>query len=83
MRIKCPFCGSRDIGEFTYLGDASVKRPDTDEAMFSDVYQRENPRGPMREYWYHAQGCRAWLEVERDTANHEVISVVPAGKERS
>ncbi|RWF78749.1 MAG: sarcosine oxidase subunit delta, partial [Mesorhizobium sp.] len=22
MRIVCPFCGERELGEFTYLGDA-------------------------------------------------------------
>ena len=24
MRIQCPFCGERDVGEFTYLGDAGA-----------------------------------------------------------
>ena len=28
MRIPCPFCGDRELDEFTYLGDASVQRPD-------------------------------------------------------
>ena len=28
MRIPCPFCGDRDVQEFTYLGDATVARPD-------------------------------------------------------
>ena len=28
MRIDCPHCGSRDIQEFVYRGDASVLRPD-------------------------------------------------------
>jgi sarcosine oxidase subunit delta len=27
MRIACPFCGERESGEFTYLGDAEPKRP--------------------------------------------------------
>ncbi|TIW38046.1 MAG: sarcosine oxidase subunit delta, partial [Mesorhizobium sp.] len=22
MRIVCPFCGERELGEFSYLGDA-------------------------------------------------------------
>ncbi|WP_040771876.1 sarcosine oxidase subunit delta, partial [Rhodopseudomonas sp. B29] len=26
MRIKCPYCGERDLSEFTYLGDP-VARP--------------------------------------------------------
>jgi sarcosine oxidase subunit delta len=28
VRIPCPFCGPRGNEEFTYLGDASVRRPD-------------------------------------------------------
>ena len=27
MRIACPFCGPRENGEFSYLGDAKPKRP--------------------------------------------------------
>ena len=27
MRINCPYCGERDASEFTYLGDADLKRP--------------------------------------------------------
>ena len=29
------------------------------------VYLRDNPRGPLREYWHHAGGCRRWLVVTR------------------
>jgi hypothetical protein len=28
LRIPCPYCGLRGNDEFTYLGDASVRRPD-------------------------------------------------------
>jgi sarcosine oxidase subunit delta len=28
MRIPCPHCGTRDVREFAYLGDATVQRPD-------------------------------------------------------
>ena len=80
MRIKCPYCGSRDSGEFSYLGDATLKRPSESEAavgdaMFNYVYLRDNPAGPHREHWYHGAGCRAWIVVERDTRNHDIISV--------
>jgi heterotetrameric sarcosine oxidase delta subunit len=79
MRLPCPYCGSRDVSEFAYLGDAKAKRPDPDgegaEAAFYEyAYLRDNPAGPHREFWYHAQGCRSWLVVERDTRTHEVLS---------
>jgi heterotetrameric sarcosine oxidase delta subunit len=77
MRITCPFCGERDVHEFTYLGDATVKRPDPAapdvQARFFDyVYLRDNPAGPHEELWYHAQGCRSWLKVIRDTRTHDI-----------
>jgi sarcosine oxidase subunit delta len=80
MRINCPYCGSRDAGEFSYLGDATLKRPrdeeqDSSEAMFEFVYLRANPAGRHHEHWYHGAGCRSWIVVERDTRNHDIISV--------
>lgn len=75
MRIPCPYCGDRDLHEFVYRGDASPKRPEADagEAAFGDyVYLRENPAGLLTEHWYHAQGCRNWLMVVRDTRTHAI-----------
>ena len=78
MRIDCPYCGARDAQEFVYRGDASPRRPDDDAAMFDYVYLRDNPAGPMTEHWYHAQGCRTWITVTRDTATHEMSASRPA-----
>jgi methylglutamate dehydrogenase subunit B len=81
MRIPCPFCGDRDAHEFVTRGDAAPQRPaaGASEDAFADyVYQRDNPRGRLSEYWYHAQGCRNWLIVERDTRTHEVFSAALA-----
>lgn len=75
MRIPCPFCGSRDAREFVHRGDAKPVRPDGGvdaDAMFDYVYQRANPAGPIREHWYHAQGCRNWIVVMRDTCSHDI-----------
>jgi heterotetrameric sarcosine oxidase delta subunit len=78
MRLPCPHCGTRDVQEFTYLGDANVKRPDADEmseaAMTRCVYERDNPAGRQREYWHHSSGCRAWIVVTRDTRTHRIES---------
>ena len=81
MRIPCPFCGSRDLSEFTYLGDAAPVRPDAAadaDAVFDYVYLRANPAGPHRERWYHASGCRLWLTVTRDTRTHEILGAEEA-----
>ena len=77
MRIPCPFCGEREITEFTYLGDANCPRPepqgpDAAGRFFDAVYLRNNPRGPHEELWYHGMGCRSWLRVTRNTLTHEI-----------
>jgi methylglutamate dehydrogenase subunit B len=77
MRIPCPHCGERDVREFTYLGDASVTRPDPlaedrMESYVEYVFVRTNPAGPHREYWYHV-GCQQWLVVLRNTKTHKVV----------
>jgi methylglutamate dehydrogenase subunit B len=73
MRIPCPFCGERDVHEFVYRGDASLTRPEDEADFYAYVYLRKNVAGRMREHWYHAQGCRNWIEVERDTVTHEIF----------
>jgi methylglutamate dehydrogenase subunit B len=80
MRLLCPFCGDRDTSEFTYLGDAKVRRPDpkatdAEARFFEAVYIRDNPAGRHEELWYHGFGCRSWLRVTRDTRTHEVVGV--------
>lgn len=74
MHIPCPYCGPRDAHEFVYRGDAAPLRPDDGQAgqMADYVYLRDNPAGPMDEYWYHAQGCRNWLVLRRDTRTHAI-----------
>ena len=78
MRIPCPFCGERDVSEFTYLGDANAARPDPGSldaaAKFLDaVYLRDNPAGEHDELWYHGSGCRTWLRVRRNTLTHQIL----------
>jgi methylglutamate dehydrogenase subunit B len=84
MRIRCPFCGERDLGEFAYYGDPAG-RPDpavSDAAryFYEAVYLRDNPAGRHDELWYHTNGCRGWLRVTRDTRTHEVLGATFAGK---
>ena len=77
MRIPCPHCGTRDLREFSYLGDAKPVRPDPNSLNAIDrfntyVYVRDNPLGQHSELWYHSAGCQAWLVVERDTRTHAI-----------
>ncbi len=72
MRIPCPFCGDRDSQEFVYRGDARPVRPPADDDFHDYVYLRENPAGLLDEHWYHAQGCRMWIVVTRDTRTHAI-----------
>ena len=83
LRIPCPFCGPRDHAEFDYGGDATVSWPALDasqEAWVEAVYYRDDPKGPHRELWRHARGCRMWIVVERDTLTHEITGAKPARK---
>ncbi|MGY2843495.1 heterotetrameric sarcosine oxidase delta subunit [Bradyrhizobium sp. USDA 4509] len=87
MRIECPFCGSRDVSEFAYHGDAKRRQgasaPDTPQQFYEAVYLRDNPAGPHEELWYHAGGCRSWLKVARDTRTHEFFGATFAAGEPS
>ena len=80
MLIPCPWCGPRNQVEFTYGGDATLRRPapDAPEAAWAEyVYLRDNPCGPHDELWYHGAGCRSWLRVRRDTRTHEILASSP------
>lgn len=78
-KIDCPFCGLRDAEEFHYGGDATKPRPELNNPSQDDwmdyVYERDNPSGFHREFWYHASGCRSWLVVERHMKSHEMRSI--------
>ncbi len=92
MIIKCPICGERDMREFHYLGsDKLLDRPtvidprnpenDDDQARFHDyLHIRDNVEGANGELWSHEFGCRAWLQVVRDTRTHDILSVNLAAK---
>jgi heterotetrameric sarcosine oxidase delta subunit len=76
MLIPCPWCGPRNQVEFTYGGDATVHRPQSDApaAEWIDyVYLRDNPSGPHAELWLHSAGCRSWFKLRRDTRTHDIL----------
>lgn len=79
MLITCPYCGSRDVSEFTYQGEAGRQRPDPASsdrvAWDAYVYDRLNPAGEHSELWQHSGGCRSHLVVTRNTLTHAISSV--------
>ena len=86
LEIKCPYCGKRSQNEFSYGGDANIKRPllgkEVSDKEWDDfVYYRENPRGNHSELWHHVAGCRQWFKVSRNTATHEIFKTSKLNEE--
>ncbi|MEQ1950625.1 sarcosine oxidase subunit delta family protein [Mesorhizobium sp. CN2-181] len=83
MLITCPYCGPRDVSEFSYQGDGNRTRPDpssTDQSAWNAyVYDRVNTAGDHKEIWQHAGGCRSHLAVTRNTLTHRISDVAFAG----
>ena len=87
LLIACPYCGPREQSEFTYGGEAHIERPANSDklsdAEWADyLFMRTNPKGPHHERWCHANGCRRWFNVTRDTVSHEIIAVYEMGAPR-
>ena len=85
LLIPCPWCGPRDEVEFRYGGQAHVARPlapeaCTDAEWAAYLFLRDNPKGPFRERWMHAAGCRRWFNLRRDTATHRILAVYKVGE---
>lgn len=82
MLLTCPYCGPRDVSEFTYQGDGNRQRPAPEaqdlQAWNEYVYDRHNPAGDHNEVWQHSGGCRSHIRVTRNTMTHSVSSAVSA-----
>ena len=83
--IECPYCGPRDESEFSCGGEAHIVRPPNPDALddvaWADyLFMRSNPKGLHHERWVHAQGCRRWFNVRRDTVTHVILAVYPMGE---
>ena len=80
LLIPCPYCGPRSEEEFSYGNEAHIARPkepdklnDAEWAEF--VFMRSNTKGVFLERWLHAQGCRRWFNVARDTVSYDILTV--------
>ena len=80
--MKCPLNGERNISEFAYGGEV-VDMPDPascDDAEWADhVFNRDNRRGLVREWWCHVPTAY-WFVAERDTATDEIVRTCPPGE---
>lgn len=78
LLVPCPWCGDRDEIEFAYGGEADRAYP-ADPASLSDeewaryLFVRDNPKGLLRERWFHQRGCRRWFALCRNTTTHEIV----------
>ena len=84
--LTCPNCGVREVTDFGYGGEVSVRptsRPDRRQ-LNEYNYFRRNVAGPQREWWFHRSGCRAWFLAQRDTRTNVVEwTALPADAPRA
>lgn len=80
LQIRCPHCGPRAEIEFVCGGEV-IDRP-LDPVTFTAtewrayLSERTNAKGIAHERWWHAQGCRLWFTVYRDTTTHAFVGPV-------
>ena len=80
--LDCPWCGPRDLHEFSYGSEAHIQRPalsaKLSDAEWADyLFMRQNHRGLMYERWVHTHGCRRWFNAIRDTVSDKVHITYP------
>ncbi len=89
LQIYCPYCREmREEEEFSYSGEAHIKRPDNPEALSDEewgdyLFFRKNPRGLHCEMWQHTVACRRYFNVVRDTVSYEIHETYPIGSQPS
>jgi len=84
LQIECPWCGPRDEQEFSYNGEAHIRRPAqpdqvSDEVWGDYLFFRTNTKGLQSEQWCHSHGCRRWFNVARDTVTYRIHAVYRMG----
>ena len=75
--LSCPTCGERRVTEFVFLGELpdGVTGRETDlEEAYVRAWMPQNVRGPQRERWFHADGCRRVVAIVRDTETNRMVS---------
>ena len=77
LLIPCPWCGKRAESEFRCAGPSKPPRREfvnqDDSAWLDYLYQTQNRRGVIEEYWCHEKGCGEWFKLHRHTVTHEFV----------
>jgi heterotetrameric sarcosine oxidase delta subunit len=73
--LPCPLCGPRDVYEFRYGGEVSLRPTpgSTQSSWAAYLYDRTNVAGVERAWWFHRGGCRRWFQAQRDTRDNAVL----------
>lgn len=85
LLIYCPYCReSRAEEEFSYAGEADIRRPERPETLSDEewgryLHFRRNPRGAHREMWRHDAGCGRYFNVVRDTVSYAIAESAAIG----
>jgi sarcosine oxidase subunit delta len=72
--VRCPECGGREVGEFSFGGESN-KRPAPDGTpteLARYLFFRKNVAGRQVEWWYHRDGCQQWFLARRDTRTNQI-----------
>ncbi len=76
LLIPCPWCGQRVETEFRCAGPVKPPRSEfvnhSDEIWLEYLYQVNNYRDYLEEYWCHEKGCGEWFKLRRHTETHEI-----------
>ena len=73
--IPCPVCGDRSVHEFVHGEIRRVPEhlTDPDARDLDFAFHHDNKEGIVVERWFHAQGCRRWFEIRRDTTTDRIV----------
>lgn len=84
--IKCPYCGERDMTEFSHGGEGHIVRPAEPEKLSDEewgdyIFFRKSPKGVHYERWVHTHGCRRWFNAVRDTVTDQFLGFYKTGEQ--
>ncbi len=80
--IECPVCGPRNSSEFSYSGPSKPRPAGTPSPADwrKYLYEKDNFAGFAKERWFHINGCRKFIDIERSSITNEITSVHLVGQ---